>query len=266
MSLDISPLLDDARLDEAITTMNDAVRARPTDVDSRAGLVELLCYAGNLDRADRLLDAISSLDPSTAIGVALFRQLVRAEQARVQFYQEGRVPEFLSKPDRLAELEMRAAVMMRSGDAKGAAAVIEERDSLREPVAGSLDGASFDDFRDLDDICASHLEVLTATGKYFWVPFTSVTAVEFRPPERRRDLLWRRANLCVTEGPDGEVYLPSIYWAQTQQPAHRLGHQTDFSGGEGEPMLGLGLRTFLVGDDAKTIMELGALKFANPAS
>lgn len=262
MTVDIKALLDAAQLDDAIEAMNAQVRARPSDIDSRAGLVELLCYAGNLERADKLLDAISTLDPSTVLGIALFRQLVRAEQARQQFYTEGRVPEFLAKPDPVSELEMKAAVLMRTGDAAGAAKVIEERDALQPPIAGEMDGVAFEDFRDLDDICASHLEVLTSTGKYFWVPLTSVVAIEFRPPERRRDLLWRRANLCVTEGPDGEVYLPAVYWAKDATAEHRLGYATDFEGGEGAPMTGLGMRSFLVGEEAKSIMELGQVNFS----
>ena len=96
MSSDIKSLLDSDQLDEAISVMNGMVRAKPTDIDVRAGLVELLCYAGNLDRADKLLDAIADIDPGAAVGVALFRQLVRAEQARVQFHEEGRLPEFVA--------------------------------------------------------------------------------------------------------------------------------------------------------------------------
>ncbi|MGA0603164.1 type VI secretion system accessory protein TagJ [Caulobacter sp. KR2-114] len=266
MAADIKGLLDAGKLDEAIEAMNAEVRAKPTDVNARAGLVELLCYAGNLERADKLLDAISSLDPSTALGIALYRQLVRAEQARGQFYLDGRVPEFLSQPDAVSQLEMRAAVLMRDGDAAGALQLLAERDALHPPVTGEADGVAFDDFRDLDDLNATHLEVLTATGKYYWVPLSIVTAIELRPPERRRDLLWRRANLCVTEGPDGEVYLPAIYWSAQATPEQRLGHTTDFEGGEDAPIRGLGLRSFLVGDDSRTLLELGTVKFANPGA
>jgi len=262
MSNEIKSLLDADQLDEAISVMNGMVRAKPNDIDCRANLVELLCYAGNLERADRLLDAISDLDPSAAVGVALFRQLVRAEQARIQFYNEGRLPEFVSKPDALCELELRAAVLMREGDGKEAAALIEERDSLRPPAPGTADGEAFDDFRDLDDISASHLEVLSSTGKYFWAPISSVIDLKFRPPERRRDLIWRRAGLSLSEGPDGEIFIPAIYSAKDSAVAHRLGHITDYLGGDDTPVRGLGLRSFLVGEDSRTILELGSVKFA----
>jgi type VI secretion system protein ImpE len=86
-------------LNEAITALNDEVKKNPGDINRRAQLAELLCFAGNLERADTILDSISSLDPAAAMGVALFRQLVRAEQARQQFFSEGRVPEFLKRPE-----------------------------------------------------------------------------------------------------------------------------------------------------------------------
>lgn len=266
MNDNIKSLLDGDQLDEAISVMNGLVRAKPNDIDCRANLVELLCYAGNLERADRLLDAISELDPTAAVGVALFRQLVRAEQARSQFYSEGRLPEFVSKPDAVCELELRAAVLMREGDGKGAAALIEERDSLRRLASGTADGQAFDDFRDLDDINASHFEVLTSTGKYFWVPISSVAELELRPPERRRDLIWRRAGLSVSAGPDGEIFIPAIYSAKDSSAAHRLGHVTDYADGEESPVRGLGLRSFLVGEDSRTIMELKSVRFAPVAA
>ena len=262
---DIQDLLSTDKLDDAITQMNIEVRTHPTSVDMRALLAELLCIAGNLERADTILSAISELDPGAAVGVALFRQLVRAEQARQQFFTDGRLPEFISKPGPLLEIELRAAVALRSGSADEVATLLAEREAERGAVAGVADGVPFDDFRDLDDLCAAHLEVLTSTGKYFWVPVTSVTAIEFRKPERRRDLIWRRAHLSVTEGPDGEVFMPSIYVARDSAPGHRLGHVTDYDAGPGGCSFGKGLRTFLVGEHSKNMLEFGKVEFS-PAS
>jgi type VI secretion system protein ImpE len=261
MSPDIEARLTAGELDAAIELMNAQVRARPTDTEARSELVELLCIAGDIDRADRLLEAIASLDTSTGVGVAMIRQLLRAEQARKQFYAEGRAPEFLAAPDPLLTLELKAATLLREGDAAAAAALVAERDEARAELAGKADGAAFDDFRDLDDLCAAHLEVLTSNGKYFWVPLTSVISMELRKPERRRDLLWRRAHLSVAGGPDGEVFLPAIYETAGSTGPQRLGLETDFGGVEGGPLLGLGQRSFLVGDDVKTILELGEVEF-----
>jgi type VI secretion system protein ImpE len=263
---DIGELLHSAKLEEAIAQLNHDVRTNPTSVDRRAALAELLCISGNLERADTILDAVTDLDPGTAVGVALFRQLVRAEQARQQFFSDGRLPEFLTKPDELLQLELRAAVALREGDGREAAARLRERDAARPAASGVADRVAFDEFRDLDDLSVAHLEVLTSTGKYFWVPLSSVVQIDLRQPERRRDLIWRRAHLSLTEGPDGEVFLPAIYAAADSTPAQRLGHETSFAGESGGPTLGRGLRTFLVGEGSKTIHELGRVEFERPAA
>lgn len=166
------------------------------------------------------------------------------------------------------ELELRASIALREGSSREAANFLQQAEAQRPVVAGTLDGAPFEDFRDLDDLSAAHFEVLTSTGKYYWIPVASVTTLEFRPVERRRDLLWRRALMTVTDGPDGEVFIPAIYGSRTteMEPGYRLGHTTEFVGQEGGPTLGLGLRSFLVGEDSRTIHELGKLEFAAAAT
>ena len=263
---EVTRLLDADAIDEAIIVMNGEVRSNPTDVDRRARLAELLCFAGNFERADTILDSIAGLDPATSVGVALFRQLVRAGQARAQFDTDGRAPEVLATPDPICTLELRAAVLLRDGAVEEAAALLQTRDEQRAALAGMADGVPFDDFRDLDDLAAGHLEILTSTGKYYWVPTSAVLDMEFRKPERRRDLLWPRLHLSVAGGPEGEVYMPAIYSSPNSTAAHRLGHVTDFEGGDGAPTIGLGLRSFLVGDECKTILELAAIEFSSAAA
>ena len=58
----------------------------------RGFLAELLCFDGSLERADKMLDLIGSQDPQAALGLALFRQQIRAEMARREFFGDGRVP------------------------------------------------------------------------------------------------------------------------------------------------------------------------------
>lgn len=250
-------------LDQAIALMNAEVRQHPADVDRRGILAELLCISGNLERADAILDSISTLDPKSSVGVALFRHVIRAEQARQQFLQEGRLPEFTKRPTGAMELELRAAIALREGAEDEAAALLAEAETVRPQVTGSADGKRFDDFRDLDDLTAAHLEVLTATGKYYWIPLADVKSLEFRKPKRRRDFLWRRASVSVADGPEGEIFIPAVYPSAKGGVADhfRLGYETDFVGKENGPKFGVGLRTFLIGDNAVTILELGRLEF-----
>ena len=132
---------------------------------------------------------------------------------------------------------------------------------MRPAVAGTCDNVPFDDFRDLDDLLAPVLEVITANGNYYWVPTETVELLEFHKPERMRDLYWRPAHLIVADGPDGIVYIPCLYPGShaAADEAVKLGRRTDWSGGDTAPYRGLGLREYLVGDSAKSILEIGTI-------
>src|SRR3984957_11093505 len=250
------------KLDDAVAAAQAALRKAPTDLNVRVLLGELLAFTGNLERADVVLDAASAIDPTTAMVVAEFRQLIRADMARRQLFRDGRVPEFLADPTETQRLQLAALVALRSGDLAEAARQAEAAEAVRPIVAGHHGDAAFDDLRDADDLMAGSFEVLTTTGKYFWIPTERVQTLEFHPPKRPRDLLWRRASMSVADGPDGEVYLPVVY--ATDDPmtdALRLGRETDWRQVEPGPVRGIGQRLFIVGEDAVGIMDLGNIRF-----
>jgi type VI secretion system protein ImpE len=246
------------RLKEAIAALNDEVKRHPADSSRRGFLCELLCFAGELDRADLNLDTLAHQDPQAAPGLSLFRHLVRAEQARQQFYSDGRVPELLDQPAPDIKLRLEASILLREGKVAEANTLLGQAEEQRPKCKGVCDGQPFEDLRDLDDLTSSFFEVLTSNGKYYWIPMDRVEIVEFRPAKRPRDLLWRQAAMTVRGGPDGEVYVPTLY-AGTHQDTDdrvRLGRVTDWKRADGSPVRGIGQRTFLVGDEARTIMEL----------
>ena len=249
---------DAGNLREAITAATAEVKKAPTDLDCRGFLCELLCFAGDLERADTQLDAMGHQTPEAMVGISLFRQLVRAEKWRHQFFAEGRVPEFLEPPGEVLKLHLEASICLREGKAAEAARLLGQAEEKRPKVSGQCNGRPFADLRDLDDLTAGFFEVLTSTGKYYWIPVERVELIEFRPPARPRDLVWPRAHMIVRGGPDGEVYLPALYAGTHAEADDRLrfGRATDWKGGEGEPVRGLGQRTFLVADEGVTILEM----------
>jgi type VI secretion system protein ImpE len=156
---------------------------------------------------------------------------------------------------------MQALIDFRENKVKEAAELLAKAEEARPVVTGTCDGVAFDDWRDLDDLTAPVLEVITANGNYYWVPLEAVELLEFHKPERARDLYWRPAHLIVKDGPDGVVYVPALYFGShaATDDAVKLGRRTDWLGGETEPYRGLGLREFLVGDASKTILEIGTV-------
>ena len=172
------------------------------------------------------------------------------------------MPEFLSGPTETQRLQLAALVTLRAGDLAEAARQAEAAEAVRPRAPGHHGEASFDDLRDADDLLAGSFEVLTTTGKYFWIPTERVQTLEFHAPKRPRDLLWRRASMSVADGPDGEVYLPAVYATdEAMTDALRLGRETDWRQAAAGPVRGVGQRLFRVGDDAVAMMDLGSIRF-----
>jgi type VI secretion system protein ImpE len=256
-------LFRQGKLTQAVAAAAQAVKQAPTDLGQRILLAELLTFAGNLERADVILDAAGQIDPSAAMVVAEFRQLLRAETARRQLYRDGRVPEFLDQPDDSETASLAALVALRAGDTAEALTQLEAAESLRPRKSGSLAGVAFDDFRDASDFHAGFIETLTSTGKYYWIPVARIESMIFHPPKRPRDLIWRRCSMSVTSGPDGDVYLPVTYFADAEETdeLHRLGRETSWSDAPDAPIRGFGQRVFLVGDEAVGVMDLESVQF-----
>ncbi|HZZ81504.1 MAG TPA: type VI secretion system accessory protein TagJ [Gemmataceae bacterium] len=262
--MNANDLYKQGKLNDAVTAALDDVKKNPSDGAKRTFLCELLCLTGDLERADKQLDALAQLDPDALMPLALFRQLIRAEQARQQFFTEGRLPEFLDQqitPNLSKHLE--AAILIREKKPSEAANMLAAADEIRPKVSGVCDGKPFDEIRDLDDLTSSFFEVFTSTGKYYWIPFERVDSVEFHPLERPRDLLWRGAHMIVRNGPDGVVYIPTLYpgSAAEKDDQYRLGRATEWRGEDGVPIRGAGQRVFLIGEDDKSILEVQSMQF-----
>ena len=226
-------LYQEGRLTDAIAAITEDVKRHPTNLEYRSFLCELLLISGELERADKQLDLIGHQNPAVMAGVALWRQLIRAEEARKQFYLEGRLPEFLDKPDAQIEKYLQASVYMRDNEMGEVQRLLEEAELGRVARSGNCNEQTFEEFRDLDDLTANIFEVLTSNGKYYWVPFSLVTEIRFYPPERPIDLAWRRATLEVElPGADGDVYMPATYFNNTPtiKDCYKLAHETEWLG------------------------------------
>ena len=251
----------------AVAAATAAVKAKPADTAARGFLCELLCFQGAIERVDKHLDLLVDQEPDLAPTLSLFRQILRGEAARREVFDEGRAPEFIGEPPAHALTALKALAALRAGDASEALSLCGEAEAARPKLSGRLDETRFADWRDLDDITAGILEVVTAKGGYYWVPLERIHHIAFDPPKRPRDLIWRQAHIDVIEGPDAVVYIPARY-AGTE--AHgddglSLARATTWVEMPGGPVRGAGLRTYLFDDTDRTIMELGEIEPDAPA-
>jgi type VI secretion system protein ImpE len=254
-------LYDSGDLSAAIEEITREVKSNPADMPRRVFLFELLCFAGEWERAGRQLDVIGHQGVSTEIGAQVYRNCLRAELDRERLVRDGLQPHFLAEPPTYIDAHLEAFGRLRMGDAAGARALLDRAEEERPALAGSFDGRLFQDFRDYDDFYAPVLEVIVH-DKYTWVPYEQVKSVRFEPPSQLRDLVWATANI-ETVGQELRALVPVLY---AGSGAHgddlvRLGRVTDWRELGPELYAGAGLRVFAVDGEEVSALEVRNLEF-----
>jgi type VI secretion system protein ImpE len=244
------------RLTEAIDAQIKDVKAQPGDGARRLFLFELLAFSGDLERARRQGEALRFDQVEQQAAVEPYRKLLDSEQLRRRLFTESLSPEFFGEPPEHLRLRLEAVNRLRENNPVEAAAVLAKADALVPPLRGKLNGKTFEGLRDCDDLFSHVLEVM-AHGKYFWVPLEQVEVVAMKAPGTPRDLLWLPARLDMRDGASGAVFLPVLYPNSHEHADDqiKLGRANDWKQAPGGPMLGVGARQFLLGDDSVALLD-----------
>ncbi len=260
--MDALQLFRDGNLQEAIAVCTREVQSRPGQPDPRDLLSQLLCFTGEYERADKHLETLGTQFPDRAPVVSLIRQLIRADQARQQFYDDGRAPEFTERPPEYLQLYLQASIGFRQGETEEAVRLLARAEAARPRLVGRCNGEPFQDLRDADDLTAALLEVFTTTGKYYWIPLENIRRILLHPIESPLDVLWRRCQIQATACSEGIVYVPQLYAGtfRAEDESLRLGRSTEWFGPDEGPVRGVGHRILWIDDDPRPFLEIQNLE------
>ena len=255
-------LLDAGHLSAAIEQLNQEVRAHPADSRLRTFLFELLCFAGDYERAERQLDVIGHQSAPAEVGVQVYRNILTAERNRRRLFSDGLLPDFLFEPAAYTPLHLEAISRLRDRQPAEANALLEQSAGVRLPRKGRLESQRFEDFRDADDQLGPFLEVIV-NSSYVWLPFEQISHLAISAPKRLRDLLWIPAMLESHLGAVGEVFLPVLYAGSSDHDDDqvKLGRMTDWKTMRGGLVLGVGQRLFLIDGEEKPMLEVREVAF-----
>jgi len=226
-------LFQSGKLQAAIQALGEEVRNAPLDSRRRIFLFELLCFAGEYDRAEKHLDIVAGASQASNVGALLYRSALHAERTRQKMFAESSFP--------------------------------MPRPALETP--GHLQDQSFSGFMDADPRIGGALEVFVA-GSYSWIDFQQLASIEIPRPKRLRDLLWTPA--IVTTTPEykamelGEVLLPvlsPLSWKESDDSV-RLGRSTIWKPDPVHGEIPVGQKLFLAGEECIPILELGKVELS----
>jgi type VI secretion system protein ImpE len=255
-------LLDAADLQGAIDCVTREVKASPLDMQRRTLLFELLCFAGELDRAERQLEVIGSQSAQSEIGVQVYRNNIEAERRRKKLFSDGLEPHFLIPPPAYVDELMNAANRAREGHTKEARASLDRAEEESPALRGSFNNREFQHLRDWNDFTAPVLELFVRSD-YVWLPFEQIRRIETDAPRHLRDLIWTPARIEARDGTIGEVYIPTLY-VNSDRHANdlvRLGRMTEWKTMDEDLFIPQGLRVFMVDDEYKSLLEARSIVF-----
>jgi type VI secretion system protein ImpE len=243
------------KLADAVAAQTQEVKSAPADHGKRLFLFELLVFAGELERANRQIDAIKFDNIELETATTAYRRLLDSEGKRRRLFSEGLKPEFFVDPPEHVALRLDAINCLRDQKPAEAKALLERANAALPVFKGQLNDKPFESLRDADDLFAGVMEVM-AHGIYYWVPLDQVEGLSMKAPRFPRDLIWVPARLEM-EISAGDIFMPSMYPNSHAHPDElvKLGRSTDWKETPDGPVLGVGLRTFLVGEDASSLLE-----------
>lgn len=227
-------IFQSGNLQEAIQALGEEVRNNPLDTKRRIFLFELLCFAGQFERAEKHLNILADASPSAAAGTLLYRSAIHAEKTRQQMFMECAYP------------------------------------AIRDHAETSCiqDQTCFSAFADADPRIGASLEVFVA-GSYTWVALEQIASIEVPKPKRLRDLLWTPAFITAAAAYQslelGEVLLPvlsPLSWKHHYDSV-RLGRCTVW---EEDPAWGeipFGQKMFRLDEQEIPILELGKIQLSS---
>ncbi len=225
-------LYRDGRLSDAIQALGVELRENPTDSKRRTFLFELLCFAGEFDRAEKHLNILADANRDAATGALMYRAALAGERTRTELFAKKDYPT-----------------------------------APAEPVKGTLNGKPFESLEDADPRIGPRLEIFAA-GDYMWLPLAHIASVQLQAPKRLRDLLWAPA--LVRTGPKframelGEVLVPALspFSFGHSDDAVRLGRVTVWEEPDGGDAVPFGQKMLLVDGEEFPLLELRHLEIA----
>jgi len=248
----VSPLLTlrDGNLAETLAELQARVRREPADAKHRIFLFELLSVMGQWDRALTQLNVAGEVTPAALGMVQVYRQALGCEALRAEVFAGKRSPLVFGQPEQWVALLLEA--LRVSADGKHAQAA-ELRGTALEAAAatsGSLrSGASedpaqpFEWIADADPRLGPVLEAIV-NGRYFWIPFANIRAIQVEKPADLRDLVWMPAQFQWANGGEAVGLIPTRYPGSeaSGDDGIRLARKTDWIEETPGTFAGLGQR------------------------
>jgi len=257
--------LQAGRLPEALASLQEAIRKAPADPSLRIFLFELLSVLGQWEKALVQLQIIGELDTESFLLAQGFRPAIQCEVLRTEVFSGNRTPLIFGEPEPWISQLVEANRLIATGKFEPARSLREQAFEEAPAFAGSINGEPFEWIADADSRLGPVLEVIL-DGKYFWVPFSRISAIQIESPKSLRDLIWIGARFIWSNGGAALGLIP-VRYAGTDLAADsalRLARKTEWKQLDEGLFTGTGQRMMATDKAEYPLQEIREIEIEQP--
>lgn len=194
----------------ALAQLTLAVKAAPAKPALRIFLAQLLCILGQWERAHTQLNVAADMDASAGPMREMVGHALRCEKIRAAVFAGRRTPMVFGQPDPWLALLIESLLRSEQGAPAAVAQLAQQAFDDAPATTGNIDGQPFAWIADADSRLGPVLEAMV-NGRYYWVPFSRLAAINFEPAVDLRDRVWIPAHLTFANGGEVIAMVPSRY-------------------------------------------------------
>ena len=138
------------------------------------------------------LNVVGEMDATSLPMVQTYREAIRCELLRAEVFAGRRSPLVFGDPEPWVALLLDALRLTATAQYARARATREQAFEAAAAVAGTLDEQPFEWLADADPRLGPMLEA-GLNGRYYWIPWQRIRAIQLEQPADLRDFVWAPA-------------------------------------------------------------------------
>lgn len=254
-------LLKAGRLDEALKSLQNAVRDDPANPEPRVFLFQLLSVIGEWERATTQLQVLSEMDSNSMMLARIFQPILLCEAFRAEVFAGKRTPVIFGEPPEWIGLLVQAMEHFGKDEFKAGAELRDQAFEAAPTSGGKINGEPMEWIADADERLGPVLEVILE-GRYYWIPFCRIRQVVIEPVTDLRDLVWMPAQFVWENGGQAAGHIPTRYpGTEHSDDELKLARKTEWVAKPGVH-IGLGQRILATNVSEYPLLEIRTLEFA----
>jgi type VI secretion system protein ImpE len=255
-------LLHEGDIQGSLQDIQEQIRKQPENAEYRVFLFQLLAILGQWERALNQLNVLGELKTDAWPITHLYRGAVHCEVFRQEVFAGRRKPLIFGEPPPWMVLLLESLRLINEGHHHQAITIRNQAFEQAAESTGHINEQPFSWIADADTRLGPVLEIIL-NGRYYWAPFTQLSALSSNKPEDLRDLVWLPAQFTWVNGGQAYGLLPARYPGSelSTDPAIQMAKKTEWQEIAEGIHQGCGQRMLATDQDEYPLLEIRSIYF-----